>query len=270
MPPRESRNSSRVGRSGDDDITITPGTNPSNPISFPEFVIPTEPPQTNPTRETDNNTVTMYDIYSLVQDLRTEVETLQQNIRENTQEIKNLKEKVLGDKPVKQEESVPGPSSRPDKGKNRETTRATTATPLAMSKITKPPAKYDGKEKGAKAKEWITLMAGYINMVGAEFPSTKTEMVWFLSQFEGLASSWAQPHREKILKNDFTGPTTNMDSLRDSFLATFGDPNAAWAAHRKITDLKQGTVSQPKVGWSKVGGGRRKGRQGWRRERWRR
>lgn len=81
-------------------------------------------------------------------------------------------------------------------------------------------------------------MMVYIKASGTDFQNENAAMLWFLNNTTGAADDWAQEHRLKLIDNNMTGEVRDMSALMDAFMHAFGDPDAARAAHRRITALK--------------------------------
>jgi len=113
-----------------------------------------------------------------------------------------------------------------------------------VAKIHRPkfkiPDNYDGKNKGAEARQWMTRVAIYIGANGAGFADEREAIQWMLSLTEGAAARWAQPILEGVMTNK-AGAPTDIKEVSDLFLTAFGDPDAIRAAERKITTLIQTT-----------------------------
>jgi hypothetical protein len=107
------------------------------------------------------------------------------------------------------------------------------------------PEAYDGKEKGKRARQWVTKMLAYIRAESDKFGRDQIAvMTWFLSNTKDLAADWAEPLMARLLLDERDGPTANITALVESFKKAFGDPDAARAAHRKMTELKQTGTAQ--------------------------
>jgi hypothetical protein len=217
----------------------------------------TDHPDTSPTIRVEatnpQNTASIKDIYSLLTELQTSINILTRQSTEQNQELRALRQLLEKPETTKKEPLFEfdlggGPSRKEDKGKAPEVRVPKVTTPVrGRSPSVRPkgpkyplPEQYDGKDKGKKARQWLTRMLAYIRAERDKFgPDEGAAMTWFLSNTKDLAADWAEPLMMRLLDNNRTGPTANLRSLMDSFGKAFGDPDAGRAAHRKITELKQ-------------------------------
>lgn len=90
---------------------------------------------------------------------------------------------------------------------------------------------------GKEAKQWLTKMMVYINGNKHNFEDEEVAMTWFLTNMKGLARNWVQVRLELIMLDSRSGNATDLESLWKAFGREFDDPDAAKAAHRKLTKL---------------------------------
>ncbi|QRV82945.1 Retrotransposon-derived protein PEG10 [Ceratobasidium sp. AG-Ba] len=152
----------------------------------------------------------------------------------------------LGDMTVGPSDAATKPKDKTPEQPKRErspTRQSSTGPPEGYKspKITVPDP-YDGKSKGKAAKQWWTRMAICLSFMQDRFADENAEMVWFLQNTKDAAADWAQPLLEALIRKRrrrLPSVLASWEALEQSFISAFGDPDAARAAERKITDLNQ-------------------------------
>lgn len=217
-----------------------------------------------PERENPNppnpgaNEVSLFEIYSLVEDLTAEVAALRDENRalqatqtEHTRSFDLLESLIRRiptatrispsgtTKPKDEGFSLPGPSKGKEvnwgpSGDNEEEQKPKKGTKTPKFII---PEAYDGMKKGKEAKQWLTKMMVYINGNKHNFEDEEVAMTWFLTNMKGIAGDWAQVRLELIMSDNRSGDATDLEALWKAFGRDFDDPDAAKAAHRKLTKL---------------------------------
>ncbi|KAF8727693.1 hypothetical protein RHS02_08022, partial [Rhizoctonia solani] len=93
------------------------------------------------------------------------------------------------------------------------------------------PDPYKGDSRGRKATQWL---------------DQEQMVVWILYHMTNKAANWALPIIGAIIKGKGNPPTT-IPALTAKFKEAFADPNAKWAAARKIAALSQTTTTSKYV-----------------------
>ncbi|QRV77801.1 Retrotransposon-derived protein PEG10 [Ceratobasidium sp. AG-Ba] len=195
------------------------------------------------------------EILSEVRDLKKLVEkllSLREEDQATIQRMENQLQSLVGkggddgDEDSDLGDQTVGPSNAAAKRPKREQSpmrRGSTAPAKGYKnpKITVPDP-YDGKSKGKAARQWWTRMAVCLSFMQDRFADENAEMIWFLQNTKDAAADWAQPLLEILIsrrRRRLPPALQSWETLEQSFLSAFGDPDAGRAAERKITALEQ-------------------------------
>ncbi|KAF8759765.1 Retrotransposon-derived protein PEG10 [Rhizoctonia solani] len=108
------------------------------------------------------------------------------------------------------------------------------------------PDPYKGDIRGRKATQWLDWMMLWVALHCNQFDKEEQMVVWILYHMINKAANWALPIIGAIIKGKGSPPTT-IQALTAKFKEAFADPNAKWAAARKIAALSQTTTTSKYV-----------------------
>ncbi|CUA77205.1 Retrotransposon-derived protein PEG10 [Rhizoctonia solani] len=116
-----------------------------------------------------------------------------------------------------------------------------TTAPSKPPKIGTEPEKYDGKEKGVRAKNWLRKVFMYCKMNEYYYDTEEKTVMFAVGLLKDAAEAWAAPITEAFMEDDPTCDALHdTEEFEGAFIKAFGDPDAKRAAERKIQDLTQG------------------------------
>ncbi|KAF8692046.1 hypothetical protein RHS03_08672, partial [Rhizoctonia solani] len=104
------------------------------------------------------------------------------------------------------------------------------------------PDPYKGDTRGRKATQWLDQMLLWVALHCDQFDKEEQMVVWILYHMTDKAANWALPIIGTIIKGKGNPPTTIL-ALTAKFKEAFANPNAKWAAARKIAALSQATTT---------------------------
>ncbi|KAF8726588.1 Retrotransposon gag protein, partial [Rhizoctonia solani] len=108
------------------------------------------------------------------------------------------------------------------------------------------PDPYKGDTRGRKATQWLDRMMLWVALHRDQFDEEEQMVVWILYHMTNKAANWALPIIGNIIKGKGNPPST-IQALTAKFKEAFANPNAKWAAARKIVALSQSTTTSKYV-----------------------
>ncbi|KAF8751794.1 Retrotransposon gag protein [Rhizoctonia solani] len=108
------------------------------------------------------------------------------------------------------------------------------------------PNPYKGDSRGKKATQWLDRMLLWVALHQDQFNEEEQMVVWILYHMTDKAADWALPIIGTIIKGEGNPPTT-IPALTAKFREAFANPDAKWAAARKIAALTQTTTTSEYV-----------------------
>ncbi|CUA68979.1 Retrotransposon-derived protein PEG10 [Rhizoctonia solani] len=145
--------------------------------------------------------------------------------------------------PVRPKKTEPPPAA-PSTQRVAPTTPPTPPTPTPTPAPSKPPKigtepeKYDGKEKGVRAKNWLRKVFMYCKMNDYYYDTEEKTVMFAIGLLKDSAEAWAAPITEAFMDDDPScDPLHDTEEFETAFIKAFGDPDAKCVSEY-VTDFE--------------------------------